>query len=440
MATWLRTLCSICLVFVATPGTARADAQATPPQDQAAAPAQNPSQRLRVYLDCRDCFDDYLRDEIDWVDFVRQPQDADVHLLSSSQGTGGGGRETVLRFVGAGRFDGVDMELKALSLTGDTENVRRETILRTVGVGLLGYLARLGLPAGLDVDVSASERRADDQAPAEDRWNLWVFEIGADASLNAEESNRESEWQVDFSGDRVTELWKVSFGISAEERSETFDLDEDDPFEVTQLERSVDWFVARSLGPHWSLGLDGRVESSTFGNTRFSAQAAPAIEFSVFPYEQYATRQFRFQYQIGVERAEYNEITLFDKFEETLGRHELSANLDQRQPWGSLEAGLELSQYLHDLGLYRLEVDGELSIRITRGLSVDIEGGASRIRDQLSLPRRDATPEEVLLRLRELQSGYDVRFSVGVSYSFGSIYNNIVNPRFGGGGGGGGGF
>jgi hypothetical protein len=391
-----------------------------------------------VYLDCRDCFDDYLRDEIDWVDFVRQPQDADVHLLSSSQGTGGGGRETVLRFVGAGRFDGVDMELKALSLTGDTENVRRETILRTVGVGLLGYLARLGLPAGLDVDVSASERRADDQAPAEDRWNLWVFEIGADASLNAEESNRESEWQVNFSGDRVTELWKVSFGISAEERSETFDLDEDDPFEVTQLERSVDWFVARSLGPHWSLGLDGRVESSTFGNTRFSAQAAPAIEFSVFPYEQYATRQFVFQYQIGVERAEYNEITLFDKFEETLGRHELSANLDQRQPWGSLEAGLELSQYLHDLGLYRLEVDGELSIRITRGLSVDIEGGASRIRDQLSLPRRDATPEEVLLRLRELRSGYDVRFSVGVSYSFGSIYNNIVNPRFGGGGGGGG--
>jgi hypothetical protein len=41
--------------------------------------------------------------------------------------------------------------------------------------------------------------------------------------------------------------------------------------------------------------------------------------------------------------------------------------------------------------------------------------------------------------VRELQSGYEVQFAVGVSYTFGSIFNNIVNPRFGGGGGGGGG-
>ena len=36
----------------------------------------------------------------------------------------------------------------------------------------------------------------------------------------------------------------------------------------------------------------------------------------------------------------------------------------------------------------------------------------------------------MLLQLRELQSGYEVSFSVGVSYSFGSLFNNVVNPRF----------
>jgi hypothetical protein len=230
----------------------------------------------------------------------------------------------------------------------------------------------------------------------------------------------------------VTDQWKVSFGMEVDQESETFDLDEDEPLKVSQRERRLDGFVARSLGPHWSVGVDGSVESSTFGNTRFSARAAPAVEFSVFPYSQYATRQFRFQYEVGVERAEYNEVTLFGKLEETVARHELSINLDQRQPWGSLEAGFEWSQYLHDVALYRLEVNGEVSVRIVRGLSLDIEGSASRIRDQLSLPRRNATPEEVLLRLRELQSGYQLEFSVGVSYSFGSIFNNVVNPRFGG--------
>ncbi len=156
----------------------------------------------------------------------------------------------------------------------------------------------------------------------------------------------------------------------------------------------------------------------------------------MFPYEQYATRQLRIGYGIGVEHSRYYEETLYGLFRETRPLHQFAVTLDQRQPWGTLQVGVEWSQYLHDLSKNRLEVDGELSFRITRGLSVEIEGSASRIRDQLSLPRRGADPEEILLRLRELQSGYEVSLSVGLSYSFGSIFNNIVNPRFGGGGGG----
>jgi hypothetical protein len=64
-------------------------------------------------------------------------------------------------------------------------------------------------------------------------------------------------------------------------------------------------------------------------------------------------------------------------------------------------------------------------------LSVSVEANASRIRDQLSLPRRDATDQEILLRLRELQSGYKFSFDIGIEYTFGSLFNNIVNPRFG---------
>ena len=112
-------------------------------------------------------------------------------------------------------------------------------------------------------------------------------------------------------------------------------------------------------------------------------------------------------------------------------QHELSATYDQREPWGSLEARAEWSQYLHDLSLSRLEADGEVSWRLGRGLSVNAEVNASRIRDQLSIPRRGATPEEILLELRELQSGYEYRFSLGLTYTFGSIFSSIVNPRFG---------
>jgi hypothetical protein len=414
----------LALAILSIPVTAAG--QDAPTQDAspgAAAP------KLRVFLDCSDCFQEFLRDEIDWVDFVRQPQDADVHLLSNNSTTGSGGRELVLRFVGAGRFQDRNHELRVVSLVNATENTRRVNVLRTVSVGLLHYMAQEGLPTGLDLSVEAAEE--DDTVElTTDRWNLWVFEVSGGGELEAEESNRQVQWDVSFNGDRVSEAWKISFGVSIDQQRETFDLDEEDPFEIEQRERSLEWFVAKSLGPHWSLGFDGSVESSTFSNTDFAAQAAPAIEFSVFPYSEYATRQLVAQYQIGIEHVKYREITLFDEIAETLGRQEISLRLDQRQPWGSLQAGLEWSQYLHDLSKHRLEADGEISVNIARGLSLELEGSASRIRDQLSIPRRGATQEEVLLELRELQSSYDVSFSIGVSYSFGSIFNNVVNPRF----------
>ena len=402
----------------------------------APASAQEVRPRLRVYPDCQNCFEDYLRDEIRWVDFVRQPQDADVQILSSSRETGGNGIEVTLRFVGLGRFAGVEHELKAISIAADSEDTRRRGVLRAVSVGLLNFLAREGLPDTLTLDVESDDEDAARQ-PDRDPWNFWVFSIGSDVQFEEEESSREENWEFDATADRVTDNWKISFGVSFEQQNETFDLDEDDPFEASRRERRVDWFLAKSLGPHWSFGVEGDAVSSTFSNLDLQVAAAPGLEYNVFPYEEYASRQLRLGYFAGVERSVYNEQTLFGLFRETRPLHRLNVTLDQRQTWGTLQVGMEWRQYLHDVTKTRFEVDGELNFRVVRGLSIELEGSASRIRDQLSLPRRDADPEEVLLRLRELQSDYQYQFAVGFSYSFGSIYNNIVNPRFGGAGGGG---
>jgi hypothetical protein len=158
---------------------------------------------------------------------------------------------------------------------------------------------------------------------------------------------------------------------------------------------------------------------------------APTIEYNIFPYAEYASRQLRLQYSAGLERAQYNEVTLFDKIEETNPVHELEATLEAVQPWGELQVRSQFRQYLHDLSKYRLEVGGELSFRITRGLSLNLDGSASRVRDQIALPARGASDAEILLRLRELQSDYQFDLSFGLTYRFGSIFNNIVNPRFG---------
>ena len=55
----------------------------------------------------------------------------------------------------------------------------------------------------------------------------------------------------------------------------------------------------------------------------------------------------------------------------------------------------------------------------------------------LSLAKSSLTAEEVYQQRRELAKSYSYYGSFGFSYTFGSIFNNIVNSRFGNQGGGG---
>jgi hypothetical protein len=393
---------------------------------QASGPAQT---RLQVFLDCSDCFADYLREETGFVDFVRDRATADVHVIITNTSTGSGGLEYVISLTGLRALTGRDTSLKAVTGIGDPEDVRRRQLLTTLRIGLLPYMARDGVPQSLTVDVELEA--TDAKAPRRDRWNSWVFSVEGSGSMSGEESSRETQVAVGLSADRITPDWKITLGLEIDQETEEFDLDEDDPVKVRRRERDFNTLVVKALGEHWSVGVQGEIESSTFDNLSLRVATAPAIEFNFFPYSAYQRRQLRSQYAIGVQRQKYFEETLFGKTEETLGIHELSVTYDQRERWGSVEGQVLWFQYLHDLSKSRLEANGELSWRILRGLSVSAEASASRIRDQISLRRRGATPEEILLRLRELQSGYEYDFSLNVTYTFGSIFSSIVNPRFG---------
>jgi hypothetical protein len=64
-------------------------------------------------------------------------------------------------------------------------------------------------------------------------------------------------------------------------------------------------------------------------------------------------------------------------------------------------------------------------------LSLSISGGFEAIHDQLSLRKGDRTLDEILLNRSELATNFEYRASIGFSYTFGSVYSNVVNPRFG---------
>ena len=140
------------------------------------------------------------------------------------------------------------------------------------------------------------------------------------------------------------------------------------------------------------------------------------------------------QYTIGATRYRYRDLTVFDKLQETVPNHSVNFSIGLRQPWGSLSVYSEVAQHLNNRDRYRSSIFGSTDVRLFKGFSFNLYADYTKIKDQIGLRKGGASTEEVLLRLRQLATDYSYYYGFGVSYSFGSIFDTVVNPRFSGGG------
>lgn len=397
---------------------------------QAAAPVRPDS--IRVFLDCNSCDEDYLRKEITLVDYMRDRKDADVHLLITTQGTGGGGTEYTLKFIGLGPFAGVEQTLKYIAPQTATSDERRKGLAEKIRQGLVRYVSESPQASRLKVTFESGTNAAAKPDPAKDPWNLWVFRTTFGGSVNGEESNKSRSIRGSVSANRTTDAWKTSFAADMNYRDSTFQLEDNETFKSVSRNFEASALVVKSLTQHWSTGILGNATSSTFLNYDMRIRVAPGLEYNFFPYSQSTRRMLTLQYTVGFDSLDYQEITIFGKTKERLLDHRLSTSLSLRQPWGSAFGSVDFSQYLQTPGKYSLSAFGETSVRLFKGFSFDVFTSLSRTRDQIYLPRGAATTEEILVQQRQLATGYRYSLSFGLSYSFGSIFNNVVNPRFGG--------
>ena len=389
---------------------------------------------LRVFLDCVRCDDDYLRQQITYLNYVVDREDAQVHVLVTRQATGGG-TELTFAFIGREAFVGRDDEVRYFSSDTDTADERREGIAQTLQLGLLPYVAGTPLASQLEVVHDPDAGLAATQ-PEDDPWKFWRFRVSTNANVDTEESQRFFSASGAFSADRTTEAWKVRLNGRARFSTDEFDFGDGETFTNTTTDWNTTMLVVRSLGDHWGVGVGGSAVASTFVNQDRTMRVAPALEYSVFPYTESTRRQLTFTYAVGANALDYEELTIFGKTSEFLTDETLIVSLDVTQPWGRSSLSIEASHFFDDLGKYRSVVFGDLEFRVFRGLSLEVFGSTSLIRDQVFLPARGSSVEEVLVRRRQLATNYQHSLFLGISYTFGSIFNNVVNSRFAGSSGG----
>jgi hypothetical protein len=406
--------------------------------------AQAPPQTaLAVFLDCRSgCDSDFIRTEINYVDWVRDQTAADVHVLITSQSTGADGEAFTLAFLGLRRFAGRGDTLTYVSGPTMTSEERRRGLTRMITLGLVPYVARTPIASQFSLSRARTGGRDDDESQTRtgrDPWRAWVFEIDLSTSLSGEKLDKNTNIEGGFEANRTTEQWKTRFSADLnydEEKTIAQEYDDDgvlvseETFRTIQRDWSVNGLLVKSLGQRMSLGLKSSLESETFRNIQRSFELAPAIEFNFYPYSEATRRELVLQYAAGYRSFRYVDTTIFDKLQETLPVHAVALNYATRQPWGSTDVAFEHLSYLNDPSKRSTQVEGELDVRLFRGLSLRIGGNYNWIHDQLYLRKGRRDLADVLLRRQQLLTSYEYGFDFGITYTFGSIFNNVVNPRF----------
>lgn len=395
-------------------------------------PLESPDENIRkdalnVYMEASD----YFRKEIPYINYVRDLKEADVFIISTYHSAGSGGMQYTYFITGQNRFIGMADTLTFTSSPDDTQDLIRQQQVRVLKMGLMRYVVKTPLARYLNISFTIPLK----ESVATDKWHNWVFRTSVSGFLSGQKSYNYTNLYGNMSANKITEEWKINISARYSYGIDNFIIN-GDTYTSKNNSTGISALLVRSISDHWSYGGSFSAGASSYSNLKLSLSLLPGIEYDIYPYSQSTRKQLRLLYRVGLNPVFYNDTTIYNKTRENLWMHSLTAAYAVVQKWGSVDVSLGYSNYLHDWSKNNLSLDGDLSLRIAKGLNLEIGGGVTLIHDQLSLVKGGATAEEVLLRRKELETQYSFFAMFGFSYTFGSIYNNVVNPRFGSSGGG----
>lgn len=389
--------------------------------------AQEKTDALRLYVDCSFCSLDYLRQHLPYLEYVRGRQLADVHLIASQWPTAARGKEVRYELIGQGRFAGLADSLRFVLPLNASENEQNEQLASEMENALIPFLAQTSLRQYLNV---AYRQEKEASAATSDPWKNWVFTLSASGRYRQEAAFRSSSLRSNVTIRKVTpDIRLQAYNYLGWDEN----LFETEDGQVRSISRELYSSIVaiRSISNHWSCGGEVEFRSSFFDNLNFQNRYWAALEYNLFPYSESSRRQLRFSSELGYDYRHYNDTTIYNKIREGFMAFDLQLALELKEKWGEASSYVEMATFLNDPSRYELSLWAGLNLNLFQGLTLDLGCDLSFIRNQVGLPQSGLTKEEVLLQQRRQATNFRLASSLGFSYTFGSIYNNVVNPRFG---------
>tara|TARA_B100000963_G_scaffold289709_1_gene259253 strand:- start:6306 stop:7535 length:1230 start_codon:yes stop_codon:yes gene_type:complete len=389
--------------------------------------AYSQNNSIKLFLKCS-CDSNYIRDQINYIDYVRDQEDANIILEVYGDPNGNRGKYSIY-LIGKKNFVGIDDELSFESHPKMTNDEIRSGLKDKIQIGILKYLVNTNDINDLNFSISKLKSNiSDSDSLIVDKWKNWIFEVSASGYYEKESSRKTNDFNGRFEVNRFTEDWRIETTLRFFKRIEEF-LSETDNFKSYRLYKGAYGKIVRSISDHWSTGIFYGFSEDSYENIKFSNNLSPAIEYSIFPYRDVVRREMVLEYKIGYRKNNYETKTIYGKNDEFLGIHSFAFKTRYRQNWGDIYSRFSFFTYLHDNSKNRLTFDNYLNIRIFEGFSLRLGAEIRFIRDQINLAAGQASIEDLLLQQRSIATDFYNEFRLGLTYTFGSAFNNIINTR-----------
>ncbi len=389
----------------------------------------------KVFLDCRtNCDRNYLQQELHFVDFMRDRQDAEIFIQVISLNAADGGRQYTLFAIGK-LMDTQRLDTIVYHVAPNVSaNVPRREMLSAIKQSLLPYLLIGGYVDQIEYTIRQGEAKGSVSRPI-DPWNAWTFSAGANGAIQDQSLSRTIKIDLRATANRTTEDHKFVSNFNYDRNESRFRvLDSEGNVASTIVGTNYSFrnrtLYVISLTDNWSAGAKASYRNSIFSNYAHSISVSPAIEYNIFPYAEASRRQFAIRYEMGGQYNDYVDTTFRLETSELLVRHNLYLDFSILQDWGQLDLDIFTNQFLNHPEYWSIGINPRINVNLIKGLAINIGSYYALTNDLIQLPKGELSLEELLLQNRQLNTSYQFNVYCGVNYRFGSSLNQVVNTRF----------
>jgi hypothetical protein len=390
--------------------------------------------KTKVFIECTSswlCDFDYLRTEISMVDFVRDRFIADVHVQVNTQYTSSGSEQNTIVFKGQNTFLNQDDTLAYFNESTLSDDDKRKKMAKSITLGLIKYVSHTEAANNIVITYNkSSETDSVHIKEKNDPWNYWIMSLGASGFFNGDANYKSQSINGYVYADRETEKTKTNIGVSYNYSKNEFVISDTET--VVKENPQTNGYVnfINKMNQHWGYGIFSNYTKSEFSNYDTRLSLIPKVEYDVFKYKDFNNQRVVINYGLGIQYNNYKDTTIFFKTEETLLVQEAAIISSFTKPWGNINVGAFYSSYLYDPDKFSLSFSGAVNWNIFKGFKFAVGGSYNITRNLIQLSKQGATRDDVLLQQKQLNSQYNYFFGVGISYQFGSKFNNYINPAF----------